>query len=192
MTKRKNMTAGQRQMAVEKQIEQLTMATRVFQQLLQQTGQNVSNMQRDVSELANRQRELQYRFLAYQELSSVAIEDVNKKAEELQIKDFNDFSEKDDKEHNLIEANEITEDSVVIFTTKADNNKGYLRSKQALSELAFPKMREDLLGKKVGESIDVDINGVNHNLTVLGIRIQKVEEVKDEQQEDGQPLSAQA
>lgn len=191
MTKRKNMTAGQRQAAMEKQVEQLTMATRIFQQLMQQTGQNVSAMQKDVSELANRQRELQYRFLAYQELASVSAEDINKKAEELQIKDFEDFSAKDDEEKGLTVADEIVEDSIIIFTTEAEDNKGYLRSKQSLSDLAFPQMREDLLGKKVGDSIEVDVNGVNHKLTVLGIR-SKPAEVKDEQQENGSQVSAEA
>lgn len=191
MTKRKNMTAGQRQQAMEKQVEQLTMATRIFQQLLQQTGTNVSAMQKDVAELANRQREMQYRFLAYQELASVSVEDINKKAEELQIKDFEDFSSKDDEEKGLTEADVVAEDSIIIFTTDAEDNKGYLRSKQSVSELAFPQMRDDLIGKKVGESIDADVNGVTHTLTVLGIR-SKPAEVKDEQQEDGPALSAQA
>ena len=181
MTKRKNMTKGERQDALEKSVNQLQTATRLTQMLMQQTGQSLQNIQRDISELANRQREMQYRLRAYQDISGIALSDVDKKSTELQITDFDEFSAKDDEDNNLIVTDTVEEDSIVIFTTVAPDNKGYLRSKQALEDIGFPQMREDLLGKKVGATIEVDINGVTHSLTLLGVR---KKEGGDEQLDD--------
>jgi len=174
MTKRKNMSAAQRQVTVEKKVEQLEMATRVSQMLLQQVGNSTNQVGRDISELATRQRDVQYRVLALQELLGVKIEDLEARAEELQVKDFNEVSDKEDLEKGYTIANTVTEDSVVIITTKVENqdenNKGILRSKLILADLAFPKLKEDLLGKSVGDDLTADINGTKHQIKVLGIR----------------------
>src|SRR5688500_8721518 len=100
MTKRKNMTAAQRQALLEKKVEQLEMATRISQMLLQQMGNSTNTMGRDLSELATRQRDVQYRLLAVQELAQLNVDDINKRAEELQVKDFDEASEKEDAERN--------------------------------------------------------------------------------------------
>ena len=184
MTKRKNMTKGERHSALESNVQQLQNATRLTQLLMQQTGQSLQNLQQDLSELASRQREIQYRLKAFQELSGLSLEDVNAKTESLQITDFNEFSAKDDEENGLVEATEVAEDSIVIFTTKAEGG-GFLRSKQEISEIGFPQLKEDFIGKKVDDEFEADINGVAHTVKVLGIRKKEVvEEVVEEVTEE--------
>lgn len=170
MTKRKNMTAGQRQAAIEQQVEKLTMFNQIIQKICQQNGNNLNSMERRFNELSSRQRDLQYRLLAYQNLTNLDTEVINKKSEELQIADFDEFSAKDDNENGYAVVDTVEEDSIVIFTTEAADGKSILRSKQHLNEVQFPQMKEDLIGKKAGDKIDVNINGVTHNLTLLGVR----------------------
>lgn len=192
MTKRKNMTKGERQLKLENQVKNLEMAVRLSQMLIQQQlGPRLTQAQKDLSELASRQRSLQYTVLAFQEVSDVDMDAVNAKASELQIKDFDEFSARNDEELGLTPADEVGEDSVIVFTTEADGEKGFLRSKQAVSDLAFPQMKEDLLGKKVGDTIEVDIDGVTHNLTLLDIKAKPEEEENGEEAvaTDGQQVS---
>ena len=198
MTKRKNLTKGQRNELLENTVQQLQQSTRIIQMVMQQTGKSLQSIQKDMSELASRQRELQYRLKAYQEITDTSMDDVNAKAELLQIADFDEFSAKEDEENGYTETDVVAEDSVVIFTTVAEENQGFLRSKQAYSDIGFPKLKEDLLGKKAGDSFDIDVNGTEHKLTVLGVR-KKPEEVSEdgtieipEAAADGPAVSAQA
>lgn len=186
MTKRKNMTKGERQAVLEKRISNLEMANRVSQMLLQQIGGSVSPMAKDVGELVGRQRDLQYRVLALQELLALKSDDIVKRAEELQIKDFEETSDKEDKENGYTVTDCVTENSVVILTSKVGDQGGILRSKLVFSEIGFPKLREDLLGKKVGDIVEADINGAKHVITILGIR-----EVPSEQKTSTEATEAQ-
>lgn len=179
MTKRKNMTAAQRQVKCEKDIEQLQMATRISQMLLQQIGNSSSQMGKDVSELANRQRDVQYRLLALQELSGVDSDALQSRAQELQVKDFEEASDKEDLEKGYTETDVVAEDSVVLITSEVDDGDGILRSKLTVSDLAFPQFKDDLMGKKVGDVIDADINGTTHHVTLLGIRKKPAEVAED-------------
>ncbi len=172
MTKKKNMTAGQRQLVLEQKIEQMEMATKMSQMLLQQLGQSTNQIGKDLSELAVRQRDLQYRSLAVQELSNISVEQIDARAEELQVNDFTEASDKEDAEKNYTPATVVADDSVIIITTKVDGeqSQGILRSKLILEELAFPDFKADLLGKEVGAELIADINGVEHQVKLLGIR----------------------
>jgi hypothetical protein len=166
------MTKGERQAQLEKRVANLEMANRVSQMLIQQIGNSVSPMARDVGELASRQRELQYRALAIQELLKLNADEITKRSEELQVKDFQEASDKEDQEKNYTVADTVTDDGVVIVTSKvADKPEGgILRSKLIVNEIGFPQLRADLVGKKVGDTVQADINGVKHEITVLGAR----------------------
>lgn len=184
MTKAKNMSKGERFEALEKRVQNMEMAARVSQMLIQQIGNNFSPMARDVGELAGRQREMQYRLLAVQELLNLNLDAINTRSEQLQVKDFEETSEKEDKEKGYDTVDVVTEDAVVIFTSKTPDeavDKGILRSKLLVKEIGFPALREDLVGKKVGDVIDTDVNGVKHSITILGVRKAPVTEVTDGQ-----------
>lgn len=165
-------------------VQQMEMATRVSQMMLQQVGNSISQIAADVRELANRQRDIQYRLLALQELSTVSTEDVNALAEKKQVADFDEASEKENEEKGYTKGDVLNEDSVVIFTTKAaDADRSILRSKLALSDIALPDFRETLLGKKEGDEFDAKLQGQDHKVTVLSVLQKPVQEEVSEQQE---------
>jgi hypothetical protein len=173
MTLKHNKTKGERFEALEKRVQNMEMASRITQMLVQQIGNSVSPMARDVGELAGRQREIQYRLLAIQELLGLNIDQINARSEELQVKDFEETSAKEDVEKGLNSADVVTEDSIVIFTSKTPDeevDRGILRSKLLVKEIGFPALREDLIGKKVGDTLLTDVNGVKHSITILGVR----------------------
>lgn len=172
MTKKFNLSKGERFELTEKKVQQLEMSQRVNQMLIQQIGNSVSPMAKDVGELAGRQRELQYQLLAVRELLNLKLEDVNARAEELQIKDFTEASDKEDLEKGYTVGDEITDESVIVLTSKVDPDKGggILRSKLVVKDIGFPELRKDLLGKKVNDQVVADINGTQHTITVLGVR----------------------
>lgn len=171
MTKKHNLSRGERFEIAEQKVKNLEMGARVSQMLIQQIGNSVSPMSRDVAELAGRQRELQYRLLAVQDLLGLKTDEINTRAEQLQVKDFQEASDKEDVEKNYTVSEAITDDSVVLLTSKtADGTGGILRSKLVMKEIGFPQLRQDLLGKVAGDTVNADINGAVHTITVLGVR----------------------
>lgn len=173
MSGKKQLTKGQRFELVEKKVGQLEMTSRVNQMMLQQIGNTITPMQGDLGEALGRQRELQYRTLAIQELLNLEVEAIEAKSLELQVKDFDETSDKEDTDKNYTDTDIVAEDSVVIVTTTTPDeeaDKGILRSKLLFSDISLPPLAESLLGTKVGDIIDADINGVKHKVEVLGIR----------------------
>jgi hypothetical protein len=170
MTLKGNKTKSQRAMETEQGVKQLQMATRVSQMLIQQMGQSVQSMGRDMNEITVRQRELQYKVLAIQELMNIDADAVTRRAEALQIKDFEETSAKEDVAQECTDADEVTEDSVIVLTSKVEAGGGILRTRLKVAELGFPQLKQDLLGKKVGDTIEADINGTKHSITLLGIK----------------------
>lgn len=159
--------------ALEKSIKNLEVTGRIAQMLIQQVGNAVSPMTRDFGELAQRQRDAQYRMLAIQSLLGLDVNAIDQKAEELNIKDFNDTSDKEDLEKGYTLSDVVAEDSIVIITSKTPEekeDKGILRSKLIVKNIGFPDLREQLLSKKTGDVVTTDVNGVKHEITVLGIR----------------------
>lgn len=170
----RTLSKGQRFELLEKKVAQVEMATRISQLLLQQMGNSMSPVQRDLSELASRQRELSYRMLAFQEVLAVNMDLVNQKAEEMQIRDFTEASAKEDAEFGYETAETVTEESVVTLTSKTPEeakDKGFLRSKVKVAEVALPDLKSYLVGKKVGETLSAIINNVKHDITVLDIKV---------------------
>lgn len=184
MTLRNNKTKGQRFQETESGVKQLQMATRVSQMLIQQMGQSVTSMSKDMNELTARQRELQYKVLAIQELLNLNESDVTARAETMQIKDFEEASAKEDIAAGATDADVVAEDSVVVLTSKVAAGGGILRTRLNVAEIGFPQLKQDLLTKKVGDTLDAVINGTTHSITILGIKKlpTKVEDVGQPEQ----------
>jgi hypothetical protein len=170
MTVRGNKTKVQRFQEAESGVKQLQMATRVNQMLIQQMGQSVTGMSKDMNELTARQRELQYTVLAMQELLNLNPVDVSTRAETLQIKDFEEASAKQDVEVGAVDADVVTEDCAIVLTSKVGAGGGILRTRLNVAEIGFPQLKQDLLNKKVGDTFDADVNGTTHSITLLGIK----------------------
>jgi hypothetical protein len=170
MTLKGNKTKGQRALEMESGVKQLQMATRVSQMLIQQMGQSVTSMSKDMNELTARQRDLQYRVLAMQELLNLNTDDVTAKAEVLQVKDFEEAASKEDAASGAYDVDEVAEECVVTLTSKVGAGGGILRTRLNVSEIGFPQLKQDLLTKKVGDTFDADVNGAKHSITLLGIK----------------------
>lgn len=87
---------------------------------------------------------------------------------------FNELSAEDDANRKLIDDKDgvVTENSVIILTTScaADPNKALFRSKIDVGGPEIADTKELFLGKKVGETFEVPINGIPHAVTLLGLR----------------------
>jgi hypothetical protein len=184
VTLKGNKSKGQRALETESNVKQLQMATRVSQMLVQQMGQSIQSMSKDMNELTARQRDLQYKVLAIQELTGVNADTVTERAEALQVKDFEEASAKEDAAAGATDAETVTEDSVVVLTSKVAEGGGILRTRLNVAEIGFPQLKQDLLGKKVGDTFTADVNGTTHSITLLGIKTlpAKVQDVGQSEQ----------
>jgi hypothetical protein len=176
-------------------VEQLEMATRVSQMMAQQIGNSMSQLAADMREIANRQRDIQYRLLAVQEVSGLDVNIINQLAEDKQIGDFTEASDKENVEMGYTAGDVISEDSIVIFTTKtAAEGKGILRSKLSLTDIALPEFREALLAKKAGDVFEADLQGTKHEVTLLEVLVKPEPVVEPsvvkEEIQDGQEQQA--
>ena len=173
------MTKAEAFQALEKKVEHLEVVTKVSQSLLQRFGQSFSAMEQDITQVANSQREIQYKLLAMSKLLDMDDSKMTEKVEELQITDFEEASAKEDSEKELTIAKVVDVNSIIVFTSKAaDDGKDILRSKVDLEALNHPDFVETALGKVVGDSFPTDINGVQHEITLLEIKAKP--EVKQE------------
>jgi hypothetical protein len=170
MTKRGNKSKGERALETEQNMKQLQTATRVTQMLVQQIGNSVQTLSKDFGELTGRQRDAQYRVLAIQALLNLNVDEVNRKAEELQVRDFEEAATKEDLADGCTSTDLVEEDCVIVLTSKVGETGGILRTRLRVAELGFPQLKQDLLGKKVGDTVGADINGTLHSITILDIK----------------------
>jgi len=181
MTLKGNKSKGQRALETEKTVQQLQMATRVSQMLLQQVGNSVQTINGDLNNLVGRQRDLQYRTLAIQSLLNLDIDAINRKSEELQIKDFEEAALKEDVTEGCTTTDVVEEDSVVVLTTTVNEDKGILRTRLKVADIGFPQLKQDLLGKKKNDVLTTEINGENHVITVLDVKKMPKKETTEQQ-----------
>ena len=191
--KNKNLNKSNKGADLDKRLANLEASIRICQLMIQQMGKAVSSINADMEGFNNRQRSIQYRLLAAQNTLQEKFPgvDVVQAAEELQIKDFDEASDREDVEKKYEVAETVEEDSVVIITTKADvAAKSISRSKFELEKVQVPNLKEALLGKKSGESFECEFGDAKHQVTVLGVRNKpeeaKVEEVQVQAKEEPQ------
>jgi hypothetical protein len=146
------------------------------QMMVQQLVQNGKSMSEDVGRLFQQTAELQYKFLALQEVLGVDMTKVKEVTERLRLKDFNEASDKEDLEKGFTVTDVVADDSTVILTsTTADEDAGIFRSRVRLAETGSPALIQGLTGKGVGTKVEVELNGVKHTVELLGIRKPKAE-----------------
>lgn len=168
------------------------MALQMSQMMVKHLTNQLSALQADVGGVMGMSNDFQYRTLAMLELGGFDKDVINAKAEEFKLVDFEKASDKEDvsKGYEVDSAGVISEESIVIIsssTPDTDEDQGIFRSKFSMNECNTPDLREKLLGSKVGDSIETEIQGINHKIDVLGLRFKKeVEEVVEENtQEEG-------
>ena len=169
-------------------IQNAQMALQMSQMMIKHLTTQSQTFQNDMGSTMGMLNDFQYRTLAMLELGNFSIDDIEAKALDLKLVDFTKASDKEDIAKKLIHDNDgvIEEDSVVLITTSTpdlEEDQGIFRSKFPMSECLTPDLREKLLGLKVGESVESDIQSVKHVITVLGLR--KVPVVKIESKIEG-------
>ena len=156
---------------LEATVKNLTMAVRVMQIMNQQLTTSYQNIQNDMTRLMGVLNNLQYKSNAMQAMLNVDEAALNAKADAIKLEDYNKASDKEDAEKGLSVADVIVDDSIVIVTsTCEDKDKEIFRSKFKLNEAGVPDLQEKLVGKKVGDKVEVSLNGLTHTIEVLGIR----------------------
>lgn len=175
---------------LETAAQNMQMAMQMSQMMIKHLTDQFSVVQNDLGSTMGMVNDFQYRTLAMLDLGKFNNDEIEAKAEEFKLKDFNSASDKEDlaKGYTNDDAGVITEDSIVLITSNTpslDEDQGIFRSKFPMSECLTPELRESLLGAKLGETIDGDVQGVTHKITILGLRLAPVvEEIAEENNEN--------
>jgi hypothetical protein len=176
---------------LEVNLENVQMAMQMSQMMVKHLTNQFQTFQNDLGSTMGMVNDFQYRTLAMLELGNFKKEDIEAKAEELKLIDFNKASDKEDIAKGFLNDDEgvINEDSIVLITSSTpdtEEDEGIFRSKFPMSECLTPDVREKLLGSKVGDTVVSNINGIDHNITILGLRKLEVkEEEKLEENNEG-------
>lgn len=156
-----------------KELENMQMAARVSQMMIQQLMQNMKGMSEDLGSMSSQLYELQYNFSALKKHLNIDNEAVNKIANEQRLKDFEEAAAKADAKDGLVEAATVGDDSTVTITSTASDSEGndrsIFRSRVKLSETG-PELIAALKDKAVGEKVTATLNGVQHSVELLAIR----------------------
>ena len=189
MKQAKGKSTKERIRELEVAMQNTQMALQMSQMMVKHLTDQFQTFQTDLGGTMGMLNDFQYRTLAMLELGNFKNEDVDAKAEEFKLNDFNKASDKEDAEGNYIndDSGQVNEDSVVIITTSTpdtEEDTGIFRSRFPMAECLTPQLRDALLESKVGDVVECDLYGVKHNVTILGLRKQEVveEEVAEEQE----------
>ena len=152
-------------------VSNLQQAVRISQMMQQHLVQNFQRMDEDMGKTMTLLNETQYRSLAMLKSGSFDLDKIDQLAEELKLKDYNDASDKEDKEKNYTTIDTVTKDDIAIITSSTESGEGEIfRSKFKLGQAGLPELVEKLDGKKVGETVEVTIAGTVHKVTLVGAR----------------------
>ena len=161
-------------------IKNVEMASRISQMMLKQVLEQFQNLRRDMDNTMGVINDIQYRTIAMLDVGGIDKAALEARAEELKLTDYNKASDQEDinKGYELDNEGTIGEKSIVIITstTNGDNDKGIFRSKFNMEECRTESLREKLLGAKVGDVINTELNNELHSITVLGLRKLKIGE----------------
>lgn len=167
------LSRGERFENLEAKVKNLEASIRIMQMMQQQMGQTLMPIQQDVSGMASQLQTASYTNLAIQELLKVdpkALDDVYQK---LRLNDYNEVSEKEDKENGFSTLETVESDqNIVILTSHTpdeEKDRGIFRTKMVVAELG-PELTDILVGKKVGDVFDHELQGIKHVFELIAIR----------------------
>lgn len=150
------------------------MATRISQMMIKQLMESLKSVSEDLGFALNQLSELQYNYGALQKHFNIPAETLNNLANAQRLIDFNEASAKEDIKSNLLTVDEVSADSIITLTSDAKDeegkDRGIFRSRIKLSESGSPDLITALTGKKVGDKVQVKLNGIDHLVEVLSIK----------------------
>jgi hypothetical protein len=149
------------------------MAVRLTQMMVKQLLDQIQNIRLDTDNTMGMLNDFQYRTLAMLELSGISKKDIDKRADELKLADYNKASFAEDLAKGYVDDSNgvVGEDSVVTITssTNGDEDRGIFRSKFPMSECLTPSIKEKLMGLKVGDSFEEQIKNDLHKITLVSL-----------------------
>lgn len=172
---------------LETALQNSQMAMQMSQMMIKHLTDQFQTFQTDLGSTMGMLNDFQYRNLAVIELTGINLDDLDAKAEEFKLADFNKASDKEDVDKNYVndDAGVIEENSIVLITSHTpdlEEDKGIFRSKFPMEECLTPSLREALLGAKVGDTVESNIYDVNHKITILGLRKVKITEPEEKKE----------
>lgn len=181
MRQNKQPSSKERIKELEVITQNMQMALQMSQMMVKHLTDQFQAFQSDLGSTMGMLNDFQYRTLAMLELGNFNKDDINAKAEEYKLNDFTKASDKEDAERGYINDDNgvVEENSIVILTTNTpdlEEDQGIFRSKIPMTECLTPGLRDELLGSKVGDTVESEIYGVKHVITILGLRKVEVTE----------------
>jgi hypothetical protein len=161
------------------QLEQLTMATRMNQLVIQQMSNVINSLKSEIGYATSMLNDFQYRMLAVQQLANLDANKLQEIADGLKIIDFNTEAAKKDvaEKAEIVDKIESVDDVVIITSSTPGQDAGILRSRIKVVEMNQPELADALIGKTIGDKVEAKLNNMTHIIEILGIRrLPKVEE----------------
>lgn len=170
----KQASTKQKLKELETKLTNSEMATRISQMMIKQLLDNFQALRVDLDNTMGILNDFQYRTRAMLELGDFNVDELNTLAEKYKLTDYMKASDAEDEAKGYTIDNDgvIDENSIIIITSTTNGNedKGIFRSKFKLNECSTESLREQLLGKKVGDVVTQEINGDIHDIAILELR----------------------
>lgn len=160
---------------LEVSLQNTQMALQVSQMMIKHITDQFKAVQTDLTNTMGMLNDFQYRTLAMLEVGNFNRDDIEKKAEALKLVDFDKASSKEDAANNYVDdvSGVVSEGSIITITSNTPDlaeDQGIFRSKFPMSECFTPALREKLLGLKLNDTVEADVGGVKHKITILSIK----------------------
>lgn len=156
-------------------VENLQMALRMTQMMVQNQDRTIRAISSDLNQCMSMLNDIQYRTLSMLKAKSLDSNIIEPIAQQLKLEDYMSASDKDDQAKGLIISDVIDLQSTVIFTTTTPDlqeDAGIFRSKIMVRECPHQGLKDALIGKKVGDKFDVEIDKNRHIVEIVDIRTQ--------------------
>ena len=164
---------GEKFEALEAKVKNLEASIRIMQMMQQQMGQSIMPMQQDVSGMATQLQTASYTNLALQEVLSVDTDKLDTVYQKLRLADYNEVSTKEDEANGYTSLEEVASDQNIViltsYTPEESKDKGIFRTKMVVAELG-PDLSELMIGKKVGDTFDHELQGLKHTFELLAVK----------------------
>lgn len=157
---------------LENVVRQLQTAVQVSQAVIKRIYDSSIKHDAEINNTMGVLNDLQYRTLAMIKCGNFDKTALDVAADELKLNDFNKASDAEDSIKGFVDGTVTTEKSIVIITstTNSADDNGIFRSKFAIADAAIPSLKETLIGKKVGDKVEMFFNGTSHIITILAVK----------------------
>ena len=166
---------------LQTKVANMEMAMRINQMMVQQLLTQIQRLDRDMGNSMSITNDLEYRTRAMLEVAAMNKDEISSKADEMKLADYNAASDKEDAEKGYTVAETVGPESIVILSSDTPSGEGAIfRSKFKLADSGVPALVEQLQGKKVGDKVEVSMNGQVHTVTLHGVRTAPVVQAEEQ------------